>query len=155
LPHPYVTRLAREKALAIAMPGQVTLAADTTVVVGDTMLGKAGSAMEARAMLAQLAAAPHHVITGFAIAVDLDVVHAAVVSTEVDFVATTAEIDAYVASGEWRGKAGAYALQGIGAALVPAIRGSVTNVVGLPLAEVVRALATVGLTTPLQDGVAS
>lgn len=145
-PRDYVVRMAREKVQAAARLGQFTLAADTTVVQGDMILGKAANDAEARAMLTQLSQGPHVVYTAFALADDTRVVHEEVVATTVHWQATPAQVDAYVASGEWRGKAGAYALQGIGAALVSSIEGSVTNVVGLPLFEVLRALAAQGVT---------
>ena len=72
------------------------------------------------------------------------------VSTDVEMIAF--DPAAYVASDEWRGKAGAYAIQGIGAALVRAVRGSVTNVIGLPLVEVLEVLATLGISADLARG---
>jgi septum formation protein len=95
-------------------------------------------------MLRQLAGRVHEVITGFVIAGSTAQIVRAV-ATEVEFVEMdAAAIADYVASDEWRGKAGAYAVQGIGAALVRGVRGSVTNVIGLPLAEVLAALREVG-----------
>ncbi|HET9624630.1 MAG TPA: Maf family protein [Kofleriaceae bacterium] len=159
-PGPYVARIARAKALAVARAADPrdrwVLAADTTVTIDGLILGKAESPAEAAAMLDRLAGRTHDVLTAFAIvgpgvgpgAADA-VRHEAVVRTEVEMVAFDAATrDDYVASGEWRGKAGAYAVQGIAASLVHAIRGSITNVIGLPLAEVVAALREVGAARP-------
>jgi septum formation protein len=131
LPAPYVARIARAKAMAVARPGRWVLAADTTVTIDGAILGKAETPEEAAAMLRALSGRAHQVATD-------------VVMVEID--ATT--LADYVASGEWRGKAGAYAIQGIAAALVREIRGSVSNVIGLPLAEVVAALREVGAAVP-------
>ena len=156
-PRAYVARIAAAKAAAVARaPGQFVLAADTTVTIDGAILGKADDAREASAMVRRLAGRTHQVITGFAIAGD-GVAIAREVTSDVEFVALgDAAIADYVASGEWRGKAGAYAVQGIGAALVRAVRGSVTNVIGLPLAEVLEALREVGgPSARFADGIAS
>jgi septum formation protein len=132
-------RLASEKAAAAAAqaPDRWVLAADTVVEVDGVMLGKPLDAVEAAAMLAQLAGRSHRVVTGYAIRGPDGASTARAVTTEVEFRELGAdEIDGYLASGEWRGKAGGYAAQGIAAAFVVAVRGSFTNVVGLPLAEV-------------------
>jgi len=152
-PDAYVTRIARAKATAIARgPGAWVLAADTTVTIDGAILGKAATPDEATAMLQQLSGRTHQVLTAFVLAGERDgaeVVHAEVVASDVTFVTLDpATLADYVACGEWRGKAGAYAIQGIGAALVSEVRGSVTNVIGLPLAEVLAALRTVGGPTP-------
>ncbi|MBS1118334.1 MAG: maf protein [Deltaproteobacteria bacterium] len=150
-PEPYVRRIAREKAMVVASRSgdeRWVLAADTTVTIGGAILGKAESPEEATAMLGRLSARTHQVLTAFVLRRGV-VVREVVVSTDVVMVeiddATLAD---YVASGEWRGKAGAYAIQGIGAALVREIRGSVTNVIGLPMAEVIDALREVGGPVP-------
>jgi septum formation protein len=132
-------RLASEKAAAAAArtPDRWVLAADTVVEVDGVMLGKPLDAVEAAAMLAQLAGRSHRVVTGYAIRGPDGASTARAVTSEVEFRELGAdEIDGYLASGEWRGKAGGYAAQGIAAAFVVAVRGSFTNVVGLPLAEV-------------------
>ncbi|HVV86679.1 MAG TPA: Maf family protein [Kofleriaceae bacterium] len=142
---PYVRRVAGAKAAAaIRRTDQWALAADTIVVVDGDVLGKAADEAEAAAMLRRLGGRTHEVTTAVAL-------HgpggdrALEVTSEVDFVPLDeAAIADYVASGEWRGKAGAYAVQGIGASLVRAVRGSVTNVIGLPLAEVVALLRETG-----------
>lgn len=149
LPAAYVARVARDKALAVSRhPGQWVLAADTTVTVDDKILAKAGSPDEAADMLRQLSGRVHQVITAFTIvgeAGDKPFHHDGLVSTEVVMVTLGEQMIAdYVASNEWRGKAGAYAVQGIAAALVREVRGSVTNVIGLPLVEVLEALRALG-----------
>lgn len=152
-PDAYVLRIARTKAAAIARtPEAWVLAADTTVTIDGDILAKAATPDEAATMLRRLSGRTHQVLTGFAIAggpLDAPVTRAQVVATDVTFIplddATLAD---YVACGEWRGKAGAYAIQGIGAALVAAVTGSVTNVIGLPLTEVLAALREVGGPTP-------
>ena len=144
-PLPYVRRVAAAKAAAAFAPGGPwVLAADTIVVIDDTVLGKAADEAEAAAMLRRLAGRTHQVTTAVALR-GPGGAHALEVTTDVDFVPLDdAAIAAYVAAGEWRGKAGAYAIQGIAAALVRAVRGSVTNVIGLPLAEVVELLRATG-----------
>jgi septum formation protein len=152
-PARYVERIARGKAEAIGpLPGRWVLAADTTVALGDAIFGKAETPDEAAAMLRALSGRSHQVLTSFVLLGERDgaaQVHTGLVASEVAMVALDeAAIADYVASGEWRGKAGAYALQGIAAALVREVRGSVTNVVGLPLAEVIAALREVGAPLP-------
>src|SRR5580704_7593167 len=144
-PAAYVARIAAAKADATRRPpGRWVLAADTTVTIDGAILAKAEDDREAAAMIRRLAGRTHQVITGACIVGD-GVRRELVVATEVDVIALTdAEVAAYVATGEWRGKAGAYAIQGIASALVAAVRGSVTNVIGLPLVEVLAALREVG-----------
>lgn len=148
-PAAYVARIAHAKAIAVKRrPGQWVLAADTTVTIDGAILAKAATPDEAAGMLRQLAGRVHQVITAFTIVGDRDdapfhrdgIIASDVVVIDLD----EATIADYVASGEWRGKAGAYAVQGIGAALVREVRGSVTNVIGLPLVEVLEALRAVG-----------
>jgi len=148
-PDAYVTRIARAKADAVSRaPGQWVLAADTTVTIDGRILAKAETPEEATAMLRPLAGRVHQVLTAFVLLGDAGA-RAQLVRSDVAMVdydaATLAD---YVASGDWRGKAGAYALQGIAAALVREVRGSVTNVIGLPLAEVLEALREVGGPAP-------
>ena len=140
-------RLASEKAAAAALllPGRWVLAADTVVEIDGIMLGKPSDAADAAAMLAQLSGRSHRVVTGYAIRGPDGASTARSVTTEVDFRELQVdEIDGYLATGEWRGKAGGYAVQGIAAAFVTALRGSFTNVIGLPLAEVLMDLAQTG-----------
>jgi septum formation protein len=153
-PLAYVARVADVKAAAIAAAyaDRWVLAADTIVEHGGVVLGKAADVGEAHAMVRTLAGAVHRVSTAIAL-VGPGRPHRETVTTEVTMVAMTeGEIADYVASGEWRGKAGAYAVQGIAAALVAGVRGSITNVIGLPLAEVARALAERGMPPRLAAG---
>jgi len=148
-PAAYVLRVARAKADATPRPaGAWVLAADTTVTIDGAILGKAATPDEAAAMLRRLSGRVHQVMTAFVIAGD-DRRREAVVVSEVAMVELDEPMLAdYVASGDWRGKAGAYALQGIAAALVREVRGSVTSVIGLPLAEVLAALRELGGPVP-------
>jgi septum formation protein len=152
-PEVYVARVARSKATAIARaPGRWVLAADTTVTIDGAILGKAESPEEAAAMLRQLSGRTHRVLTAFVLIGDRDGriwQRDELVASEVEMIELdAATIADYVASDEWRGKAGAYAIQGIAASLVAAVRGSVTNIAGLPLAEVLAALREAGGPTP-------
>ncbi len=143
-PDDYVRRLAREKGAAVATrPHEVVIAADTTVELDGRVLAKPGDAGEAREMLGALSGRRHRVHTGVTVAVSTDA-STEVVTTSVEFVALdAATIEWYVASGEPFGKAGAYAIQGAGGALVARVEGSVTNVIGLPLAETLAMLRDV------------
>lgn len=120
------------------------LGADTTVVVDETILGKPADADDARAMLARLAGRRHEVITGTAVRFGARRIERAVTTLVAMRALQPAEVDAYVACGEWHGKAGGYAVQGIAAAFVTDLRGSVTNVIGLPVAEVIADLLALG-----------
>lgn len=143
-PDAYVKRIARAKATAVARNDRWVLAADTTVTIDGAILAKAESDDEAAAMLRQLSGRTHLVLTAFVLAKG-DRIHEAIVSTDVVMVdLDEAVIADYVACREWVGKAGAYALQGIAGSLVRSINGSVTNVIGLPVAEVIAALREVG-----------
>jgi septum formation protein len=155
-PHPgepaeaYVLRLAREKARAVASrhPGAWVLAADTTVVLGDALLGKPRDAAEAREMLGRLSGRTHEVQTGVALA-GPTAEHSTVVRTRVTFRSLSAgEIAWYAGTGEPLDKAGSYAVQGKGGFLVAAVEGSPTNVIGLPLGETLELLARAGLPLP-------
>jgi len=141
-PVTYVARLSREKAAAVPVdPGTLVIAADTTVDVDGAILGKPADAAEARAMLAAMSGRRHHVHTGVTLRLDERAV-TEVTTTAVDVVAIDEATAAwYVATGEPFDKAGGYAIQGAGGVLVAAVTGSVSNVVGLPLATV-RSLAT-------------
>jgi len=145
-PRVYVERLARSKAAAVSAPaGSVVLAADTTVVLDGTIVGKPADELDASAMLRRLAGRSHHVVTAVAVAGagDLEV---AVVTTGVTMTdMSRREIDWYVGTGEPLDKAGAYGIQGIGGAFVAAIDGSYSNVVGLPLAETLALLRMAGV----------
>jgi septum formation protein len=117
-------------------PALAVLAADTTVVVDELILGKPADASEARAMLARLAGRRHEVITGTSVRFGARRIERTVSTLVAVRALQPSEIAAYLACDEWRGKAGGYALQGIAAAFVSDLRGSVTNVIGLPVAEV-------------------
>ncbi len=144
LPRPYALRLAREKAAAVAEPGALVLAADTVVSAGRRILGKPEDEAEAHAFLTLLSGRRHRVATGVALRL-ADREWTRLVETQVKIKRLSdAEISAYLRSGEWRGKAGGYAIQGIAAGFVPSINGSYTNVVGLPLAETANLLAGAG-----------
>lgn len=147
-PRDYVLRVAREKARAVA--GDVVLAADTAVVLRGEVLGKPGDAEDARRMLRALSGTAHEVLTGVCVrraAVRLEL--AQVVATAVRFAPLApAAIEWYVRTGEPLDKAGAYAIQGAGGAFVLGVDGSVSNVVGLPLAETAELLRRAGLALP-------
>jgi septum formation protein len=149
-PREHVLRLAHEKALEIAgradVPGRWFIGSDTVVVRDDAILGKPLDVADAAAMLTSLSGRSHEVLTGFAVHDrEKNITISEVVSTAVRFKElTAAEVSGYIASGEPVDKAGAYAIQGIGAFMVQAINGSYTNVVGLPLCEVVDVLEHLG-----------
>ncbi|HVG08277.1 MAG TPA: Maf family protein [Thermoanaerobaculia bacterium] len=137
-PRDYVLRLAVEKAAAAS--GELVLAADTTVVVDGQILGKPQDDDDARRMLRLLSGREHSVLTGIALgkAAEVD-------ETLVRFAPLSeAEIDWYVATGEPRDKAGAYAIQGLGSLFVEAVQGSYSNVVGLPIPRMYRLFARLG-----------
>jgi septum formation protein len=128
---------ARRKALANpSHPPHLVLGADTDVALDGEVLGKPRDAEHARALLARLAGRRHEVVGGIALAEGGRIVAEDLVVTAVDFRRLDpATIDWYVATGEWEGRAGGYAIQGKGAALVAGIEGDYLNVVGLPLAR--------------------
>jgi septum formation protein len=147
-PREHVLRLAEAKALAIAReePDAWVLGADTTVTVAGRILGKPGSKAEAREMLELLSGRSHEVFTGFSlIRRDGAITARGVVGSEVRFRELSGdELDWYTGSPEPYDKAGAYAVQGMGAAFIREVHGSFTNVIGLPLCEVCDALKHVG-----------
>jgi len=146
-PEDYVTRLAREKARTVAERehGSVVLAADTTVVLRGRVFAKPGTADEAAEMLRRLQGRKHQVLTAVAVACDGRLEHALDV-TDVTFRRlSTQQIAEYVATGEPLDKAGAYAIQGKGAALVEGIHGDFFGVMGLPLRLALDLLARFGL----------
>lgn len=151
-PEEYVLRLARRKADQPAGPGMVTLAADTTVVHRGAIIGKPEDPGDARRILAILAGEIHTVLTAVAVQQtgdDAPRIEVELSRTDVQMTRMSArEIEAYVASGEPMDKAGAYAMQGAGAMFVAAIRGSPTNVIGLPLDAAVRLLRASGVEVP-------
>jgi septum formation protein len=142
-----VVRLAAAKARAVHDPNadEVVLAADTMVVLDGAALGKPDDDAEAAAMLRRLSGRTHEVLTALAVHRGPRR-HATTVTTRVRFrTLTDSEVAWYLATGEPRDKAGAYALQGAGAALVDHLEGSDTNVIGLPLAATVDLLRCAGV----------
>jgi septum formation protein len=143
----YVLRLAREKAEAVRIrhPDAMVLAADTSVVLEGTVLGKPATADEALEMLRRLSGRRHHVMTAVAVAGAGE----RLVTAGVTFApADEAALRWYVSTGEPMDKAGAYAVQGIGGFLVERIEGSHSAVVGLPLVETVALLRESGYLLP-------
>ena len=145
LPRPYCARLAREKAQAVpAGADDVVLCADTTVALGRRILGKPHDAAEAAQFLTLLGGRRHQVITAVAVRRG-DRLWSREVVTDVKMKRLSdLELNSYLASGEWEGKAGAYAIQGLAGAFIPWISGSFTGVVGLPVAETAALLAAAG-----------
>ena len=145
LPRAYALRMAEAK-LAIVMPRHpeaLVLAADSVVAVGRRILPKAETEAEARACLALLSGRRHKVLGGVAVG-SAGKVRTRLVETAVRFKRLErAEVDAYVRSGEWQGKAGGYAIQGRAASFVAFLSGSYSNVVGLPLFETLALLRAV------------
>jgi septum formation protein len=141
-PMDYVERLAREKALSV--PGSLVLGADTTVVVRDEVLEKPLDAMDALRMLRKLQGRTHQVVTSVALVAD-ETVHQATDVTNVVFRRLDdAYLEAYVATGEPMDKAGAYGIQGYGAARVERIDGDFFSVMGLPVRLVLELLERAG-----------
>jgi septum formation protein len=140
-PAAFVLRLARAKAGEVSRqhPGSWVLGADTIVVFAGRIIGKPADSADAERLLILLSGNRHEVLTGFCLCRGKDqVVVSRVVRTEVEFAPFGKDIAAaYVATGEPLDKAGAYGIQGVGGFLVAGINGSYSNVVGLPLAEVV------------------
>jgi septum formation protein len=137
LPRDHALRLAREKAEAVSglEPNALVLAADTVVAVGRRILPKAEDEATLRECMALLSGRRHRVMTGVALA-SPDGLRVKLAETMIAMKRLSAEeVDFYAAHGEWRGKAGGYALQGYGEVYVRHIAGSYSNVVGLPLAE--------------------
>ena len=151
LPADYVRRVARDKAAAVAPRhgDAFVLAADTVVALGRRILPKAEDEATARDCLRRLSGRRHRVL-GAVVVVAPDGRRAErLVATTVTFKRlTAAEIAAYLASGEWRGKAGGYAIQGRAAAFIPRLNGSYPNVVGLPLTETLALLTGLGYLPP-------
>lgn len=145
-PRAYVARMAREKAQALAVAdGEVVLCADTTVAVGRRILGKPENAGEAAEFLWALSGRRHHVLTAVAVRRG-ERLWERLVDTEVKVKALSdTEVNAYLACGEWQGKAGAYAIQGRFGAMIPWLKGSFTGVVGLPVAETAHLLTAAGI----------
>jgi septum formation protein len=148
LPPAHALRLAQEKLATVLgrHPGSLVLAADTVVAVGRRILPKAESEDEARRCLALLSGRRHRVHSAVAVADATGSVHRRLSSTTVTFKRLErAEIESYLACGEWRGKAGGYAIQGTAEAFVRMLAGSHSGVIGLPLYETRILLRAAGL----------
>ncbi|MDE3079043.1 MAG: septum formation inhibitor Maf [Paracoccaceae bacterium] len=145
LPRPYCARMAAEKAAAVPCAAdEVVLCADTTVALGRRILGKPRDAGEAAAFLIALGGRRHEVITAVAVKRgDRLWTREVVTAVKMKRLSDT-ELNDYLASGEWHGKAGAYGIQGRAGAFIPWISGSFTGVVGLPVAETAALLAAAG-----------
>lgn len=148
LPRSYAVRVAREKALKASTlaPGAVVLAADTVVACGRRILPKAETREDARTCLELLSGRAHQVLTAVALVSPTAALRERLVVTRVAFKRLTPrEIERYLEGGEWRGKAGGYAIQGAAGAFVRNLNGSYSGVVGLPLAETAALLASIGV----------
>jgi septum formation protein len=134
LPEQYVGRVSKLKAMAVeAGPGDVTLGADTIVVIGQKILGKPNDPADAVNMLRSLAGRVHEVITGICFRRGGELVSDLAVTRVWLIPLTSQEVEQYVATGEPMDKAGAYAIQGLASKFLERIEGSYTNVVGLPI----------------------
>ena len=145
LPRPYCARMAREKAEALDVAeDEVLLTADTTVAVGRRILGKPADEVECRRFLTLMSGRRHKVVTAIAVRSVQRAWVREVVTTLRMRRLTEPEMDAYLATGDWQGKAGGYGIQGPAAAFIPWLQGSYSAVVGLPLSETVGLLRAAG-----------
>ena len=145
LPRPYCARMAREKAMAVERaPDEIVLCADTTVALGRRIMGKPEDEKEAAAFLLAMAGRRHKVITAVAVAHGERVLESVVVTTVKMKRFSDIELNTYLASGDWKGKAGGYGIQGPAGAFIPWIQGSYTAVMGLPVAETANLLLAAG-----------
>ncbi|WP_170327931.1 Maf family protein [Ruegeria arenilitoris] len=145
LPVPYCSRITRAKVQAVqADNDDFTLCADTTVALGRRILGKPEDAGQAAEFLHALSGRRHRVITSVAVRRGDRVLQRDVVSQVKVKRLSDVEINAYLATGDWQGKAGAYAIQGPAGAFIPWISGSFTGIVGLPLSETAVLLQGIG-----------
>lgn len=145
LPRAYCARVTRAKAEAMQVnPGEIALCADTTVSLGRRIMGKPADAGEAAEFLYLLSGRRHKVITCVAVRTPDQLWEREVVTTVKMKRLSDEEVNAYLASGDWEGKAGAYAIQGPAGAFVPWIQGSYTAVMGLPVAETAALLTAAG-----------
>lgn len=145
LPRPYCARMARQKAWAVAAEDDdIVLCADTTVALGRRILGKPQDIGEAAQFLIALSGRRHRVITAVAVRRGARIWERDVVTTVQMKRLSDEELNAYLATNDWQGKAGGYAIQGPAGALIPWIQGSFTAVVGLPLAETANLLRAAG-----------
>ena len=147
LPRAYCMRMARQKLDVIdAGADDVVLCADTVVALGRDMLGKPRDAAQAAEFLVRLAGRRHTVITAIALKTQTQTWQRVVVSVVRMKRLSDIELNAYLESGDWQGKAGAYAIQGLAGAFIPWIRGSYSGVMGLPVAETATLLCAAGYT---------
>ncbi|WP_170409955.1 Maf family protein [Ruegeria atlantica] len=145
LPVPYCNRITRAKVQAVqADCDDVTLCADTTVALGRRILGKPKDAGQAAEFLHALSGRRHRVITSVAVRRGDRILQRDVVSQVKVKRLSDVEVNAYLATGDWQGKAGAYAIQGPAGAFIPWISGSFTGIVGLPLSETAALLQGIG-----------
>jgi septum formation protein len=145
LPRPYCRRIANEKALAVpAGPDDIVLCADTTVALGRRIMGKPRDAGEAAAFLRALSGRRHRVVTAVAVRRGERMWEKDVESIVKMKRLSDGELAAYLATGDWDGKAGGYAIQGPAGAFIPWISGSFTGIVGLPVAETAGLLQAAG-----------
>jgi septum formation protein len=145
LPRPYCERIAREKAMAVqADAGDIVLCADTTVALGRRIMGKPADAGQAAEFLLSLAGRRHQVITSVALRRGDRLWEKTVVSAVKMKRLSDDELNAYLATGDWQGKAGGYAIQGPAGAFIPWISGSFTGIMGLPVAETATLLQAAG-----------
>lgn len=145
LPRPYCVRIAREKAQAIpCADDEIVLCADTTVALGRRILGKPADEKEAAAFLTKLSGRRHRVVTAVAVKRGDRIWERDVVTQVKMKPLSNEELNAYLQSGDWHGKAGGYGIQGAAGAFIPWINGSFSAVVGLPLAETAGLLQAAG-----------
>lgn len=145
LPRPYCARITREKVQAVqADSDDIVLSADTTVALGRRIMGKPESAAQAAEFLIALGGRRHKIITSVAIRRGEQIWQRDVVSQAQIKRLSDDELNFYLASNDWQGKAGGYAIQGPAGAFIPWISGSFTGIVGLPLAETAALLAAAG-----------
>lgn len=145
LPRAYVGRIAADKVVAVEAPaGAIVLCADTTVALGRRIMGKPEDEAAARAFLTLLSGRRHRVYTALAVKRDGRIWTRIVESRVRMKRLSETELAGYLATGDWRGKAGGYSIQGPAGAFIPWISGSHSAIVGLPLAETAHLLGTAG-----------
>lgn len=145
LPRPYCTRMALEKVNAVpAGDGEIVLCADTTVALGRRILGKPENAGQAAEFLIKLSGRRHNVITAVAVKSGDQIWQKDVVTAVKMKRLSDDELNTYLASNDWQGKAGAYGIQGLAGAFIPWIQGSYSGVMGLPVAETATLLCAAG-----------
>ena len=145
LPRPYCARMALEKAKAVPRAvDEVVLCADTTVALGRRILGKPQDEKEAAEFLIAMSGRRHKVITAIAVAHSEKILKADVVTTVKMKRLSDAELNSYLASNDWQGKAGGYGIQGPAGAFIPWLQGSYSAVMGLPVAETASLLLAAG-----------